>query len=988
MACESRRLWSVETQGFLFPVDFEAANITDVSTQILQQLVDEDRALVDGSLVIVPHHEAANLADDERSTLGLPEAFPFVIEIRSIGNLGNPDFTCVYRFLDGNGHPFSNPKRTGALLEIGSELVFLLVGDQYRLLEAIDAFSGREQVPPGEAVKSNLLVFARVKGLAQATGAMLDMYLNEEQVIAPSKIRVQLRRVDQDTIEVEPVLCEEKGGTAGQTEMTPLLDARQQEGFIRVFDKFLTVREIYPVPSGPRVVLDEPVKEALEPFKSFRRVSGREKEFLLNNPQEFFDPEVVDLDQFSERVIEIGEYKPRVFPFLRPAREPWLPPEGGVVIGDVRLPLSPDEATKLRQSVQDALDSGRAEVDWQGERIRADGELVKALDEFVDLAPTADMSSQEVLDRYQQRPRSMKVLIIKDNFSEATYSVSDHLRPGKPGQPRSLKPGVRLLPHQQEGLEWLQRVWVRGAKGALLADDMGLGKTLQSLAFMAWVTELMDDGLVPRQPMLIVAPVVLLETWKQEYHRFLNPVFGPMIELHGPGLGRFKTQVEPEITGTILENGGATVSRRRNVLDHEALGKAGAVLTTYETLRDYQLSLGRVDWAAMVLDESQKIKTPGALVTLAAKAMKYEFGLCLTGTPVENSLVDLWSIIDFASPGKLDTLREFTARYQNPLNHTETDRWALGQELKAKIGDLMKRRLKEDYLEGLPAKEVHTYPVEMPHLQLQRYLEVVHRARNGSSGSGGKRRKHIFETIAALRDVSLHPYLVFTDQGLAELPDKEIISASARLSKTIEILEAIRKKGEKAIVFVLSRKMQRAMQRILLNRFGVRSAIVNGEVTGGRRQQLVDDFQKSKGFNAIIMSPEAAGLGLNITAANHVIHLSRPWNPAKEDQATDRVYRIGQKRSVHVHIPLAVHPVLGDGPGLGSFDQKLHRLLADKRELSRSVLMPSVVEESEWQRLGEEILTAEYPWDDQLEKITISFLDRTTPDLFEHGSGK
>lgn len=139
----------------------------------------------------------------------------------------------------------------------------------------------------------------------------------------------------------------------------------------------------------------------------------------------------------------------------------------------------------------------------------------------------ADASSEEALERYRQGTGTRKVLIIRDNFLEDTYSVSDHVRPGTPGQPRSLKREARLLPHQQEGLEWLERLWIRGAKGALLADDMGLGKTLQCLAFMAWLTELMDgDDRVPRRPMLIVAPVVLLETWKQEYRRFLEPVFG------------------------------------------------------------------------------------------------------------------------------------------------------------------------------------------------------------------------------------------------------------------------------------------------------------------------------------------------------------------------------------------------------------------------------------------------------------------------------
>ncbi len=535
-----------------------------------------------------------------------------------------------------------------------------------------------------------------------------------------------------------------------------------------------------------------------------------------------------------------------------------------------------------------------------------------------------------------------------------------------------------------EGLRWLQNLWLAGSRGGLLADDMGLGKTLQALAFIAWVAELMAAKQLPSKPVLIVAPVVLMENWKQEYLRFLQPVLGPVFELHGQRLKDFKNTgtarelgINKEIDIKEKEEAAELIRSGRGLLiDHQALQQLGIVLTTYETLRDYQFSFGLVEWSLMILDEAQKIKTPTAMVTTALKAMKYDFGLCLTGTPVENSLVDLWSIIDFVQPACLGTLENFRRRFHDPLAREGTDRAALGRELKTKIAGLLLRRTKEECLQGLPPLQEKLYTVEMPPEQLQKYIEVARSARQGLKGEpGGKGRQHIFQVIALLRDISLHPLLVYNEGLLADLPPARIINTSARVKKTIEILDQIAARGEKALIFIVSRRMQRLMQGVLRSRYGLDCAIINGEVSGGRRQQLVDAFQAATGFKALILSPEAAGVGLNITAANHVIHLSRLWNPAKEDQATNRVYRIGQDNQVYVHIPLAVHHLFGDGPGQGSFDQKLHRLLQAKRELSRAVLMPANVEEDEIFRLGEEVL-ASVPDVEAREPLTLEQLDR------------
>lgn len=988
MPTDSRNSWQATAAGFIFPrmagVDFLGLDKdTRIKLQILRQLIDEDQAILQEQEVIIPHPVAAGLPPDERASLGLPEPYPFFIEIKAAGNLSDPGFHYIYAFTDGCGQPLVNPRRIGSYLELAPGQGYLLSQQQYALLETLDACNSQQgqAATRQEAMHNNLLEFARIKGLAQTTAATLDMYLSEEQVIVPTRVGVRLQKKDNDTLEIEPVFYAE----TSMGEQREALSETDAAGLVKVFDRFNTVRGLYAVPRGPRVVFNQAVQDTLADFKRYRRVTGPLKEAILRNPRQYFTGEALDLDSFSERVIEIGEYKPRVFPFLRPGREPWLPPEGGIIFaGGEQVNIAPGEAAALQASIAEALNRGEQEINWQGQKIPVNNDVLQAVRELAEICPAAATSSDEAVKNVRENAGKKHVLVIKDNFQEITFTPEKQVRPGRPGLPRSLKPGVKLLEHQLEGLRWMQNLWLAGARGGLLADDMGLGKTLQALAFIAWVAELMAEGQLPPKPVLIVAPVVLMENWKQEYLRFLQPVLGPVFELHGQRLKDFKNTgiarelgINKEIDIKEKEEAAELIKSGRGLLiDHQALQKLGIVLTTYETLRDYQFSFGLVEWSIMILDEAQKIKTPTAMVTTALKAMKYDFGLCLTGTPVENSLVDLWSIMDLVQPACLGTLENFRRRFHAPMAREGTDRAALGRELKTKIAGLLLRRTKEECLQGLPPIQEKLYAVEMPPEQLQRYIEVAQNARKGlNREQGGKSRQHIFQVIALLRDISLHPLLLYNERDLADLPPERIINTSARVKKTIEILDQIAPRGEKALVFIVSRKMQRLMQGVLRSRYALDCAIINGEVSGGRRQQLVDAFQAATGFNALILSPEAAGVGLNITAANHVIHLSRLWNPAKEDQATNRVYRIGQANPVYVHIPLAVHRLFGDGPGQGSFDQKVHRLLQAKRELSRAVLMPATVEEDEIFRLGEEVL-ASVPEMEAREPLTLEQIDR------------
>lgn len=978
--------WVVTGEGFLFRLrdvsnpasawGEAALEPSDSLVQLLDQLVSEGRGYYVDGAVLVPHEMAAGLDEDERTILTLPEPFPFDVEIRSSGTLNAPDFRYLLLFMNGRDQPFVNPVRQGAHLRVGGDQEYLLTGDLFRLVDSVEKFNARVGSIP-RAAPERLLRFAEIAGLARNVGATLDHYLNSQRVVAPGRISVRLRRLPGGSLEVDPIFYAEVPGEGEESQPQTLLSREEETDFLRKFDALRDVRNVYPLRNNVKLVLGERQKEALRQVKACRRLAGEEKEAFLRTPQEFLDPELIDLDHFSDRVVEIGEYRPRFFPFLSAVGESWFP-EGGVIVetaeGSKQVYVSPQEIPMLKERIQEALSSGKTEIRWKGELLPVSDGLIEAAEELNTAYRAVSDASVESLARAKAAAR--KILIIKDNFEELLYKCGEKPRPGEDGRlPKCLKPETRLLEHQYEGIKWLQKAWFYGRRGALLADDMGLGKTLQALVFMAWVRELMDERLMEARPMLVVAPQVLLTNWAEEYGRYLEPIFGPPMILHGDELRRLRKAGE-ENEG---EEVGAAVRQKR--LDVAYLKKVGLVITTYETVRDYQVSLGLVDWGVMVLDEAQKIKNPTALVTTAAKAMKYEFGICLTGTPVENSWIDLWSILDFAIPGHLEPLTEFARKYHYPLRKHGTDVEALGRELKEKVAPYFLRRMKKDQLKGLPEKKVMYHPVSMPEYQLRRYLDCVTQARRTlPDPQGGGKGKHILRAIQLLYEISLHPDLpCLSESCLASKPVGEFISTSAKLLKTFEILDDVRRVGEKAVIFLRSRKLQRLLQRAIYDRYGLKTAIVNGETLGEVRKRLVDGFQAKPGFNVIIMSPDAAGVGLNVVAANHVIHLSRPWNPAKEDQATDRVYRIGQEKTVFVHMPLAVHPLFEGG----SFDEKLDRLLERKRQLSATVLLPPQVEEWEKLSFAEDVLACSAGEPEEGSFLTPKDVDEMAPSIFE-----
>ncbi|HJS84510.1 MAG TPA: DEAD/DEAH box helicase, partial [Acetobacteraceae bacterium] len=501
-------------------------------------------------------------------------------------------------------------------------------------------------------------------------------------------------------------------------------------------------------------------------------------------------------------------------------------------------------------------------------------------------------------------------LLIRPNEDGVDVEGAWSPRPAGPsGAPACLR--TTLKAHQREGLLWLQAAWRQGRPGVLLADDMGLGKTLQALAFLAGLREAMTGRVIPRAPVLIVAPTGLLENWREEHERHLAaPGLGTCLRAYGRDLAAHRT------------NG----PDGRPALDQAALLAADWVLTTYETLRDYDRDFGQVKFAALVFDEAQKIKTPGIRLTDAAKAMHAQFRVAMTGTPVENRLADLWCIVDNLHPAYLGDLKSFSARYE-PAPDVEALKALKNQLDRAKGGrpPLMLRRLRQDRLPDLPSCHEAVLEEPMPIPQAEAYDDAASAARAAGSKGG------VFKALHTLRRISLHP------DPDAAMEDAAFIAASARLRVAFQALDVVYRKGERALIFLDDRAMQARLAGLIQRRYGLPAPpmIINGAVPGAARQARVNQFQAAPdGFDVMILSPRAGGVGLTLTRANHVIHLDRWWNPAVEDQCSGRVLRIGQTRPVTVHIPQAIHPTRR------SFDQTLHILLQRKRHLMREALLP------------------------------------------------
>ena len=473
-------------------------------------------------------------------------------------------------------------------------------------------------------------------------------------------------------------------------------------------------------------------------------------------------------------------------------------------------------------------------------------------------------------------------------------SVLDQLR--APEAHKTIDPGntlkTLLRPYQRDGVSWLWLLSQLGL-GACLADDMGLGKTMQIIALLLVLKKRRS-----KTPSLLVLPASLLANWKDELDHY-----GPSLRCLFVHTSLMSKQEIEALANT----------------DGAGLAGIDLVLTTYGMLLR-QSWLQAQDWRLLILDEAQAIKNPASRQTRATKKLKAGSRIALTGTPIENRLGDLWSLFDFLCPGLLGSASRFKA-FTKSLAAGENDQYA---PLRNLVRPYILRRLKTDksIISDLPEKtEVHAW-CGLSKTQAALYRkEVKQLATSLETLDGMKRRGLVLATLMRLKQICNHPSQLLGD-------DRYDPGSSGKFARLAELCEEIASRQEKLLVFTQFREITGPLAAFLTEQFGQPGLVLHGGTPVKQRKRLVDEFQQEDGPPFFILSLKAGGTGLNLTEASHVIHFDRWWNPAVENQATDRAFRIGQRNNVLVHKFVCQ----------GTVEEKIDALITEKTALASDLL--------------------------------------------------
>jgi len=516
-------------------------------------------------------------------------------------------------------------------------------------------------------------------------------------------------------------------------------------------------------------------------------------------------------------------------------------------------------------------------------------QVLKSYEQAAAMAKDGGLTLLEAM-RMELNTGSKKVLPMQDDIQVKNGQWMRELK-NRLNRPAALehKPlpqnfNAELRTYQREGYDWLTYMNRLGF-GACLADDMGLGKTVQVIARLESVYE--ENG----GHILLVVPASLLGNWQKELEKFAPQL--PFCILHGLDEAHVK----------------------------EAVSDGFLFITTYGMVSRFE-TIQKKNWDIVILDEAQAIKNPGTKQTKAIKQLKAASKIALTGTPIENRLSDLWSLFDFLNPGLLGTTKEFTSFSKELSQHT--DGYA---RLKSVIQPFLLRRLKTDktVISDLPDKLENKEYTAMSKKQTALYLKLVEELTIALKISEGIQRKGlVLSSIIKFKQICNHP-----DQYSGQSEFKE--NYSGKFERLKEICETIYEKRERVLIFTQFREMTEPLAGYLETVFHRKGLVLHGGTAVKKRQELVETFNGEAYVPFMVLSVKAGGVGLNLTAANHVIHFDRWWNPAVENQATDRAFRIGQKKNVIVYKFITQ----------GTIEEKIDQMIEEKQELAGSLVAAS-----------------------------------------------
>ena len=864
-----------------------------------------------GDKLLLEYNEVYNLDRLTLRLLKLPKFFPGLVYIDNKGYFGSSKVEFEYtislgidKYIIVNGNyieSINNPEK------------YILTKEQYDLIKLIVQYNNDSN--KNKEINEQYRMLNAIKDISHKTNLLLNETMKkEDELLLLENIELDFLESDEDYLEVVP--------------QSSQLSKEQNENLRKVFKSANLSQDFYLLNidnKKVKVVVNRELKDALKVVKSNEKIS--KKDFVKRESPVFdIDSKNVEYN-YGPRVIGLGYLNYRPSPAPNISEMDWFSKEFPKIMTDIPIILKPEHLSYMQDKFNNLEDFEETELkfDVEGDEKKlfiskenlaneikklensikeiTDYNKSKILDKIIELAEADNYSQdyiaykgnyirkfdKEVAKQYRDDLREIeiekrenkknskkeeeKVLLLKDNIETLDYTEDiEKIKEEKVELPNSLRysEGIELKEHQKEGLLRIQSLYKKSnVNGLLLCDDMGLGKTIQILSFLAWLKE--KEAL---RPSLLIMPTSLITNWYDEKN-----------------IGEIqKFFLDDTFKVKILEG-------KKSREEIAELRNYDLVLTSYESLRINHKETGYIEWKVVVCDEAQKMKNPKTLLTTAIKTQNALFKIACSATPIENTVVDLWCLTDFVKPGLLESQKDFEQKYMKPLSSNDINdekRQEINNKLSDLLGEFYLRREKEKVLSSDFPKKIVIYDKIKPSSQQE---EIIENLKNTG--------KAALAVIQGMIMTCSHPQLV--DRDVDEVPlgsEESLIEEAYKLAHIHTILTKVKEKNEKSIIFTKYRKMQKILWNVIKYWFEIEVGIINGDADKSARRRVLDEFRKKEGFNVIILSPEAAGVGLNIVEANHVIHYTRHWNPAKEEQATDRAYRIGQKKDVYVYYPI------------------------------------------------------------------------------------
>ncbi|NCC60226.1 MAG: DEAD/DEAH box helicase [Verrucomicrobiae bacterium] len=934
----------------------------------LQMLVEQGEASLIANGFSVPTEHAIRFGREYRELFGLDKSFQGVFRARITGETFKNSFSIQMIPTRQNGKEIPNYELKGGMLKITEEEMYLLDEPTWAAFMAVHEHTN---LPPDQRTEHVNLATVQILQQAKHNHAPLDLgHFENLPIKKAGAVRLAAEIRQDGALVLSPVFDTGHEGDEIATRLGQLKES-SEVGALRIH------KEI--------VILDKKRLDGIREIIENRVIPPESVQEFLKTPQAFLNASLVDLETgFALRVQGAEKFVHIPLGETDKTKIDWFNIDNLISSPEILKDIiqSEEDYRQFEEELNAALGQGAKTMRYNDNIIDiSDPEKISNILREIEETGYSSAGDEENIQKNDGQPKGETATLKVEKVEAEPTDILDSAKNSFYSGDLDLSTALRKpFSYQEEGIRWAYGLVLasqRGGgqeeriQGALLADDMGLGKTFMSLMTIAMFMNWQKESGKTVKPTLVVAPLTLIETWQAEVEKsFVVSPFKDQVVLLGlKDLPKFKIEGAKKETiqnfdhDEILTEASIRFALKTGAeCGNERLDMPGRlVLCTYQTLRDYQFSLARIDWGMVVFDEAQNIKNPNTLQTRAAKALKAEFKLLATGTPVENSLADFWCLMDTAQPGLLNDWPAFRNEYVKPIKqagNSDADaiRLDVGRKLREYVGPFMLRRLKAEELDGLPSKKIFIgvqsegrdewifdplLSSTMKGRQLDAYNQIL-QGFHQSKGTGNASISAL-EALFKLRAISLHPAIACDDSSGNPASDD-----SQKIVCLLDVLDSIKKRNEKAIVFALTKKIQSLLKIWFQKKFGLDVGIINGDTKAvstlrgvETRNGLIKKFEAKEGFNILIMSPIAAGVGLTIVEANNVIHLERHWNPAKEAQATDRVYRIGQKRDVNIYVPALHHPEHT------SFDVLLNKLLMSKIAVSDAVVTPQQVSEKD-----------------------------------------